>query len=91
MENRIATIIRKSGELCRYFDKNGEELSEGDYIKDSDGKIRKLYRTENDELGVDATNPIRIEMGLACECEAGIYPLEFEEMSVIEKYEGGKE
>ncbi len=85
MENK-AIIIRVKNGIDRYFDKNGTELFEGDYIK-VDGKIKKLYLTENGELGTDATNPIRIERGWSVECEAGIYPLEFSEMETIEKVE----
>lgn len=84
-----ATILRSgSSENVRYFDKNGD--FEGDYILDGSRNVKKLYRTENRELGTDATNPIRIERGLSVPCEAGIYPLEFEEMSIIEKFKGNK-
>ena len=86
-----ATILRNgSNENVRYFDKNGEELFEDDYILDGDRNVKKLYRTENRELGTDATNPIRIERGLAIPCEAGIYPLEFEEMGIIENFKENK-
>lgn len=71
----------------RYFDKNGTELFEGDSVRLSDGTIRTLYRTQHGELGTDATNPERIQLGLAVPCEAGIYPLEFEEMALIERVE----
>lgn len=87
-----ATILRNgNGKNIRYFDKNGEELFEGDYILDGSRNVKKLHRTENRELGTDATNPIRIERGLAVPCEAGIYPLEFEEMSIIEKFKENKQ
>lgn len=86
-----ATILRSgSDENVRYFDKNGEELFEGDYILDGSKTVKKLYRAENRELGTDATNPIHIERGLAVPCEAGIYPLEFEEMTTIEKFKESK-
>lgn len=82
-ENR-ATILEENGSY-KYFDKNGVELQEGDMIKYDSGKVRKLYRTENECLGIDATNPLWISSGRACECEYGIYPLEYEEMKEIEK------
>ena len=86
-----ATILRNgSSENVRYFDKNGEELFEDDYILDGNGNVKKLYRTEKQELGTDATNPIRIERGLNVPCEAGIYPLEFEEMAIVEKFKENK-
>ena len=72
-----ATILRNgNGKNIRYLD--------------GSRNVKKLYRTENRELGTDATNPIRIERGLSVPCEAGIYPLEFEEMSIIEKFKGNK-
>lgn len=62
----------------RYYDKNGKELFEGDYIR-LDGRTEKLYRTTDGELGTDATNPLWIETGRAVEGEYGIYPLSVED------------
>jgi len=59
----------------KYFDRNGEEILEGDLVI-MDGKIKKVYRTEDGYLGTDATNPKWIEIGRACECEYGVYPFE---------------
>lgn len=71
--------------MKKYFDRNGIELKEGDMVKFPDGKIRKLYLTENDELGIDATNPMWLETGKAVECEYGIYPLDNYDCSIVEK------
>ena len=60
----------------RYFDKNGKEVKEGDLVKIGDCAPKKLYRTTDGGLGVDATNPLWIENGRAVPCELGIYPLE---------------
>lgn len=70
----------------RYFDKNGEELFAGDELMCGDGKIRKLYLTEDGGLGTDATNPHWIETGRAYPCEYGIYPLYVEDLEVANKY-----
>ena len=64
----------------RYFDKNGEEILAGDYIKMSDFAEPKMVYEYEDEygdygLGTDATNPVWIEIGRAVPCEYGIYPL----------------
>lgn len=69
-----------------YYDKNGIEIHDGDTIKWDNGKIEKVYLTEDNELGTDATNPAWIENGKACPCEFGIYPLVEEDMTEIEKY-----
>lgn len=69
----------------RYYDKNGVEIHDGDNIKWDNGKIEKVYLTENDELGTDATNPAWIANGRACPCEFGIYPFEEDDMAIIEK------
>lgn len=68
----------------KYYDKNGIQIHEGDMIKCSDGKVRKIYLTDKDELGTDATNPLWIENGRYCECEYGIYPIEEHELAEIE-------
>ena len=57
----------------KYFDKNGNEIHEGDTVY-LNGREEKVYLTEDNELGVDATNPKWIETGRAVECEFGIYP-----------------
>lgn len=77
-----ATIIDENG-VCRYFDKNGVELHEGDTIVYPDGSTKKLYRTEDGELGTDATNPAWVKSGKAAPCEYGIYALHISEMSKI--------
>ena len=56
-----------------YYDMNGEEIHEGDYVK-MDDKLEKVYLTDEGYLGWDATNPAWIEMGRAVPCEFGIYP-----------------
>lgn len=68
------TIKFIDGKL-RYFDVNGEEVHEGDFVY-LDGKRKKVYLTENNELGIDATNPLWVQSGRAAECEYGIYPFE---------------
>ena len=57
----------------RYYDVTGKEIHEGDTVL-LDGCEKKVYLTEDNELGTDATNPIWIEKGRAVECEYGIYP-----------------
>jgi hypothetical protein len=78
----------KNGQL-KYFDRNGKEIVEGCEIKfihadKSLERVEKVYRTENNELGTDATNPKWIDRGLAVPCEYGIYPLTEEETEMAE-------
>lgn len=80
-------MIKTENDKRQYFDKNGKEITEGCKIKFADGRIETVYLTTEDELGIDATNPKWIEIGRACECEYGIYPLttkDTEEVEVIE-------
>lgn len=81
-----ATIIFENGKF-HYYDKNGVELKDGDTIVYDNGCKKKLYLTDQDQLGTDATNPKWIETGRAVPCEYGIYPLGKAEMSEIAKYE----
>lgn len=78
-----STILIKDGKY-RYFDKNGVEIHEGDMLKYPTGKILKVYLTEDNELGTDATNPKWIEIGRAVPCEYGIYPLNTEDVRIAE-------
>lgn len=76
----------------KYFDRNGKEITEGCKIKYLHGdksleRIEKVYRTEDGELGTDATNPRWIEAGRAAPCEYGIYPLTKEETEMVEVVE----
>lgn len=68
----------------RYFDTNGEEINEGDIVI-LDGKREKVYRTDDGELGTDATNPKWIEREWACPCEFGIYPFCKDDEPTIER------
>ncbi len=72
----------------KYFDRNGKEITEGCKIKYLHGdksleRVEKVYRTEEDELGTDATNPKWIEWGRAEPCEYGIYPLNEEDTEMV--------
>ena len=77
-------MIKYEGNKVRYFDKNGKEITDGCKIKYANGIIKKVYLTENELLGTDATNPKWIEWGRAVPCEYGIYPLEREETEEVE-------
>lgn len=72
-----------NGELC-YYDRNGNEITEGCMIRYPDGRTEIVYLTENGYLGTDATNRSWIERGLAVPCEYGIYVLEEEELEKVE-------
>jgi len=68
-------MIKTENGTRTYFDKNGTEITDGCVIRYEDGRTEKVYKTENNELGIDATNKKWIASGRACECEYGIYPL----------------
>lgn len=71
--------------VTKYYDMNGDEIHEGDYVVMSDEKIEKVYRTEDGYLGIDATNPSWIGRGLAVPCEYGVYPFEPQNEPVLIK------
>ena len=79
--------IDRSGEVYRYFDKNGVELKDGDTVVYDDGRVEKLYLTDRGYLGTDATSKLWIQQGRAVPCEYGIYPLELSELSNLQKKE----
>lgn len=75
--------FNKDGTL-QYYDKNGTEITEGCRILFPNGRIEKVYLTQDGELGWDATNPNLIARGWAVPCEYGIYPLTNQDTSVVE-------
>ena len=85
-------MIKVENGQKKYFDRNGKEITEGCTIKYLHGdrsleRIVKVYRTEDNELGTDATNPKWIATGRAVPCEYGIYPLTREETEMVEVVE----
>lgn len=80
-------MIKAEGNKLKYYDKNGVEITEGSLIRYPDGRERKVYLTENGELGTDATSPSWIESGRAVPCEFGIYTLDEEETEDVEVVE----
>lgn len=40
----------------KYFDKNGNEIKKGMYLKHDDGEISKVYASDDGDLGFNATN-----------------------------------
>ena len=79
-----ARIIEKNG-VYTYFDREGNELHDGDTIMWADGRTEKLYATVEGRLGTDATNPSWLASGRAVECEYGVYPLEWSDVQEIVK------
>ena len=77
-----ATITEENGKY-RYFDREGNELHDGDTIRWDSGLTEKIYATEHGFLGTDATNPAWIASGRAVACEYGIYPLGLSAMKEI--------
>ena len=77
-------MIRTDNGKKRYFDRNGTEIVDGCHIKYQNGQVKKVYLTEEDELGTDATNPVWIARGKAEPCEYGIYPLTRDETDEVE-------
>lgn len=80
-------MIKTENGVQKYYDRNGKEITEGCKIRYSSGRIEKVYLTEENELGTDATNPAWIEKGKAFPCEYGIYPLTAIEASEVEVIE----
>jgi hypothetical protein len=68
----------------QYFDKNGTEITKGCRILFPNGRIERVYLTQDGELGWDATNPNWIARGWAAPCQYGIYPLTNQDTSVVE-------
>lgn len=77
-------MIKYENGKRKYFDRNGAEIIEGCKVKYANGEIKRVYLTEDGELGTDTTNPKWIESGRAVPCEYGIYPLTREETEEIE-------
>lgn len=78
----MSHIIYENGKY-KYLDKDGFPIEAGDSVKMPDGRIKKVYLTEEGYLGTDATNPVWIERGLAVEGQYGIYPFEEDELESI--------
>lgn len=68
-------MIKYFNGIPHYYDKNGVEITEGCRIVLPNGRVERVYRTQEGELGVDSTNPNWIAKGWAAPCEMGIYPL----------------
>lgn len=77
-------IVTDEYDVTHYYDNNGDELHDGDYVSIGGGRPTKLYLTDQGFLGTDATNPAWIESGRAFPCEYGIYVLERGDMEDIE-------
>lgn len=84
MTEMKARIIEEN-DVYRYFDREGNELHDGDTIMWADGKMEKLYATVQGQLGTDATNPSWLASGRAMECEYGVYPLTWSDVQEIVK------
>ena len=60
--------------MKKYLDKNGVEIKPGSIINCGDGKPEKVYITEDDRLGICATNPKYLEHHPDADIE--YYPLD---------------
>ena len=82
-------IVYENGKP-RYYDKHGMEITDGCTIRYESGRTEKVYRTTDDQLGTDATNPSWIKSGRAVPCEYGLYPLGHNETNEVEVVEERK-
>ena len=65
-----------------YYDMNGVELHEDDIVF-VNGKNMRVFLTDQDRLGTDATNPAWLRSGRAVEGENGIYPFQWHDEPVL--------
>ena len=73
----MLTIKRDDEGRLHYYDNTGVEIREGDTVMLAGMESpKKVFLIEDDELGVDATNPVWLLKGRACPAEYGIYPFE---------------
>ena len=79
-----ARIIEEN-DIYTYFDREGNELHDGDTIMWADGRTEKLYATVEGRLGTDATNPSWLASGRAVACQYGVYPLTWSDVQEIVK------
>lgn len=84
MSETKAKIIEEN-DVYTYFDREGNELHDGDTIMWADGRTEKLYATVEGRLGTDATNPSWLASGRAVECQYGVYPLTWSDVQEIVK------
>lgn len=77
-------MIKTEDGKTKYYDKNSVEITAGCRIRFPSGDIEKVYLTDDDQLGTDATNKKWIESGRAVECEYGVYPLTSEDTQTVE-------
>lgn len=77
-------LIDMSVEPYRYYDKNGNEVHDGDTIM-LFGRAEKVALLDDEiRLGTDATNRSWIESGRAFPFEYGAYPLNLDDMAQAE-------
>ena len=74
--------IEEVNGVYKYFDMNGNEIHEGDFVL-MNGEVQEVYLTDENELGTDATNPHWIKIGRAVPCEFGIYPFDTADEPVL--------
>lgn len=68
-------MIKMIEGVRHYFDKNGDEIFEGDLIKIRRMPAQRVYLAKDGQLGTDATNPLWVAFGRAAPCQFGIWPL----------------
>ena len=83
--SEIKARIIEENDIYTYFDRDGNELHDGDTIMWADGRTEKLYATVEGRLGTDATNPSWLASGRAVECQYGVYPLTWSDVQEIVK------
>lgn len=78
-----ARIETDENEKLHYYDKNGNEIYHGMTIRFDDDTETIVYRSDDDKIGVDVTNPVLIELGKAQPCQYGIIPLTEDDLKEI--------
>ena len=77
-------MIKVVNGMRHYYDKNGAEIIEGSTIRYESGRVAEVVLLEDEQLGIDATNPKWIEKGRAYPGDYGHYPLIREETEEVE-------
>lgn len=79
-----ARIETDENEKLHYYDKNGNEIYHGMTVRFDDDTETIVYRSDDDKIGVDVTNPVLIELGKAQPCQYGIIPLTEDDLAELE-------